>query len=62
MTWRVCSKEKDKPELHHKGFCYVDKECKRVIFRKKCRNRQLFCAWGDLDCMEKYKLFLKKLR
>lgn len=61
-VWRVCSQEKDKADLHHKGFCYIEKECKKEWWGKtKCRNKQLFCPWGDLKCMEKYKLFEKTL-
>ncbi len=61
-TWRICSLEMDKPELNRKGFCYVEKWCKDQLFGKKCKNEQLHCAWGDLVCMEKYKLFDKRLR
>jgi hypothetical protein len=52
----------DKPELNRKGFCYVEKWCKDQLFGQKCKNEQLHCPWGDLACMEKYKLFDKRLR
>lgn len=56
--WRVCSEILDGPEKHQKGFCYISQECKK----KKCRPLPLFCAWGDIVCMDKWKLLDKKLR
>ncbi|MGB0452568.1 MAG: hypothetical protein ACPGJV_02555 [Bacteriovoracaceae bacterium] len=62
MTWRICDKRYDKPELHQKGFCYKVKETKKRFFKKDIhRAKQLFCAWGDVACMREWRLLEKKL-
>lgn len=66
MDWRTCSKEKDRPELHMTGFCYVAEECRErtTIFgnvKQETRSRQLHCKWGDIDCMYEYGLEKKVL-
>jgi hypothetical protein len=61
-TWRVCKREKDNPTLHLKGLCYIEKQCKKRFLHTVCKNKQLFCPWGDLTCMEKYELLDKRLR
>lgn len=62
--WRFCSREKDGEELHRKGFCYVSQECrtrKTILGNEKseCRQLPLFCAWGDIECMDRYNIFNK---
>ena len=61
--WRFCLGHKDGPEKHKAGFCYNSQECRERFLRKdECRTLPLFCAWGDIPCMENYKLFDKKVR
>ena len=59
--WRFCRAELDGPELHEKGMCFQDQECrtKKVLFRTKeeCRPKPLFCGWGDIPCLKRYNLF-----
>lgn len=50
--WRFCSAID--LDMQDKGICYWDLECKRIMLIKTCRRIQLFCAWGDLECMESY--------
>lgn len=62
--WRYCSADLDGEALHRKGHCYISQECRSytTIFRNvktECRNLPLFCAWGDIECMEKNGLFNK---
>ena len=61
-AWRHCEERFDGVEMHRKGFCYISKECKKRLIGKKCRRLPLFCAYGDLECFDKYKLFNKKLK
>ena len=62
-VWRFCSTQRDGVDKNKKGFCYIDKECKnRFLQKRKCRQVPLFCAWGDVECMEKYGLFNKVIR
>ena len=61
QVWRFCDKQKDSLDLYGRGYCYVAKECKKVVFIKKCRPKQLFCAYGDHECMKEYGLFDKVL-
>ena len=60
-TWRICSEDKDGSEKDLKGFCYIDKEC-RINWIKQCRPKPLFCPWGDIPCLRRYKLLDKKLK
>jgi len=65
-AWHFCREELHGPELNEKGMCYVDQECRyrRTIFGKKkseCRNKNLFCKWGDIQCMRKYNIFFNKI-
>jgi len=55
-SWRFCTEEYDGDKAG-KGFCYIDKECRRQFIFKKCRPKPLFCAWGDIPCMTKYKVY-----
>jgi len=57
--WHFCNEELDGPELHQKGICYQSEECRtrRTIFgnkKKECRRLPLFCAHGDIECLNKY--------
>lgn len=59
--WKFCRAELHGDNYHHKGICYVSQECRyrRTIFRNvksQCRNKMLFCPWGDVNCMVKYDL------
>lgn len=61
--WRFCSMDKDGPEKHREGFCYISQECrKRFLLKEECRTLPLFCKWGDIACMDSYKLFDKKIK
>ena len=61
MAWRICD-ERDKPELFQKGFWFISKECKSILFKKKCRPVTHFCKWGDIPCYRSWRLLQKKLR
>ena len=61
--WRFCSEHLDGPEKHRTGLCYVSQECrKKWLHKEECRPVPLHCVWGDIECMERYKLFDKKIR
>ena len=65
-TWNFCREERDGPELHGKGICFQDQECrykKTLIGRTKseCRNKVLFCKWGDIPCLKKYNIFFNTI-
>jgi len=60
--WRFCRLELDGPTLNEKGLCFQDQECrtrKRILRKKEiqCRNKTLFCKWGDISCLKKYNIF-----
>ena len=62
MDWHFCQEELDGPDYHHKGICYVAQECRyrKTVFgntRSECRNKILFCSWGDIECMQNNRLF-----
>ena len=65
--WRFCHREKElDPSLHNKGLCFVDVECrerKTILgnIKKEMRSKQLYCAWGDIDCKIKNALDKKVL-
>ena len=60
--WRFCSQEFDGLQYHRKGLCYQGKECKkRFLVSDLCRPKLRFCAWGDLACMDKHKLWGRKI-
>lgn len=52
-TWRWCDAEKDGNKADM-GLCYWDIYCKKSFFRIKKKRVHLFCAHGDLYCMDKY--------
>lgn len=63
-AWRFCSTDLDGAALNRKGMCYISLECRtrKTIFgneKKECRNAPLFCAWGDIACMDSYNIFNK---
>lgn len=61
MTWRFCSADRD-GEFAQKGLCYWHKECKSRFLRpKKCRRKLLHCSWGDVACMNKWKILEKTI-
>lgn len=65
--WHFCQKELDGPEYHEKGHCYQAQECRyrRTIFNNKksqCRNKVLFCKWGDVQCLYQNNLFNKVIK
>ena len=54
--WRYCSEDKDGPEKHDKGFCYISQRCiKKFLRKEKCEPVPLFCAHGDFECLRKNK-------
>lgn len=64
--WHNCRTRLDGPELNEKGQCYQDLECrykKRFLLKKKkqCRNKVLFCKWGDISCLRKYNIFFSEI-
>lgn len=52
-TWRNCSTVYDGPAKADKGICYIDREWKWVVWgiKKKYRAKNLYCAWGDMNCI-----------
>lgn len=51
MKWDICSARLHGPDYDFKGFCYIYPECRKKFLRKEeCRNKTLFCAWGDKNC------------
>ena len=61
-AWRFCRVELDGPTYSEKGMCFQDQECrykKRFLQKKKkqCRNKTLFCKWGDIDCLKSNNIF-----
>lgn len=63
-VWRFCSATLDGEANHRKGICYESQECRtrKTIFgneRVECRGLLLFCAWGDVACLDKYEIFEK---
>jgi|VirMetMinimDraft_7_1064189.scaffolds.fasta_scaffold08663_3 hypothetical protein len=66
MDWHFCQAELDGPDFHHKGICYVAQECrhrKTILGNSKseCRNKVLFCAWGDVECMLSNRLLSRSI-
>lgn len=64
--WRFCSERFDGQEFADKGICFIAQECrerKTILnnIKSECRNKQLFCVWGDIECMMKYKILDKKI-
>jgi len=60
--WRFCSTDKDGPLKHRKGFCYISERCrKRFLHKEECEPLPIFCAWGDIKCMDDYKLWSKRI-
>lgn len=64
QTWRFCHQELDGPTYHRKGMCYISQECRTKNpwysgEKVECRSLPLFCAWGDIDCMDKNAIFNK---
>lgn len=62
MVWKFCNKELHGEEFARKGMCYVAQECsyKTTILRnkkKKCRNKMIFCKWGDIQCLQDNNIF-----
>ena len=62
QVWRRCSADKDLPARVNKGECYVSQECRTRTpwysgVKTECRRLDLFCAWGDIECMVKYDTF-----
>ncbi len=58
-VWRRCDLDHDGEQYARKGECYQSQECRTgtTILRNtrtECRPLILFCAWGDLACMDKY--------
>lgn len=64
--WMFCDALRDGQDRHRKGLCYQSLECRtretmwpfRNI-KTETRVKHLFCAWGDLECMDKHKLWPK---
>lgn len=59
MRWRKCSAVKDDIDLVGKGHCYKARMCrsrKGFLGRKETeyRPKQLFCAYEDQNCNERY--------
>lgn len=77
MEWELCSKELHGEVHHRKGFCHIQEACKKGLFQsredlvedyhagkippEKCKRNTLFCAWGNLTCMDNNKLWDKVL-
>ena len=64
QVWRFCSLDLDGPELARKGFCYISQECRfrKTIFgneKSECRQAPLFCAWSDMECVDRYGILNK---
>ena len=64
QIWNFCDARFDGPELHRKGMCWIAKECRTRNpwysgVKTQCRRLQLFCAWGDLECMDINGIFNK---
>ena len=64
MTWDFCQERLHGNQYHQKGMCYPALECRerRTIFNNpkiEERSIMLFCAWGDIECMNKHGLFQK---
>lgn len=59
-----CTARRDGPEYHRKGVCWQSKECRTRNpwysgEKTECRRKPLFCAHGDLDCMDRYGILNK---
>lgn len=62
-VWRFCNELLDGPGKHRKGMCYISQLCKKKsLGREECKADPFFCAWGNLQCMEKHDIFNKKIR
>lgn len=64
-VWRPCHETLDGPAYHRKGLCFIEEECRKKFLRaKECRPKSppKFCSWGDLECMDKNKLWDKVLK
>lgn len=62
MRWHFCREDLDGPELHRKGVCYQSRETrtrKTILgnIRSEHRTVSIFCAWGDVDCLERHDIF-----
>jgi hypothetical protein len=57
--WKFCTAELYGESVHHKGICYDSQECRyrKTLFgrtKSECRDKLLFCEWGDIDCLIRY--------
>ncbi len=57
-TWRNCSTVYDGHVKHDKGICYIDREWAWAIWgiKKKYRQKHLYCAWGDMNCIRDHQV------
>ena len=51
--WHWCHESKDGPDFHAKGVCYSTQKCYKTLFGEHCEPDMLFCAHGDIGCLEK---------
>jgi hypothetical protein len=63
QSWEWCASSRHGEDKHHKGFCYVTRECKQRNWPLSDlkRNVILFCAFSDMQCIESNNLFNKRI-
>lgn len=67
--WRFCTEDYDGAQYAMKGLCYSYQECRdyKTIFgnvreeKRQCKKITDHCAWGDLTCMGKHRLWQMKI-